>query len=147
MAQGVRVHISNAQLKAATVGSTGVLTDWAHGVADDFIAQFHRRVEDNLESNAMHRGGVVGGYRAGIGADVNQNQYGLQIRGTNSAAHAAYAEFGRGPSQKWQYFSWSKKGGRGAWYSSTRGRDGQHAMRSAMNATMPRYVDGYTPLS
>ena len=146
MAGGVRVHISHADVRRALTATGQPLDRWVRRVQDDSLEQFQRRCEDNLVENALHRGGEVGGYRAGIGSAITQNQHGIQFKLTNDAPHAIYAEEGRGPSMAWQRFSWSRASGRIKWYSETGGRDGQHAMLAAINSALARNAEGYVPL-
>jgi hypothetical protein len=143
---GVRVFLNPKDIIGP---DTGPLADWRREAEREVMAQFHRVVEDGLANDATHRPGQPpGGYRAGAYMDHYGNQNGLGFHFYNTADHAYYAELGRGASHAFQKFGWSraKPPGKVKWYKATNARDGQHAMRNAVNAAMPRVVDGYTPL-
>lgn len=89
--------------------------------------------------NAVHRGGVVGTYKASFHSDrKGSNQSGLRFSISNSADHAAIVEFGRRTVFADQYFSWSrgKHPGKPGWNTRTRGRDGTHHIEKTVRRVM-----------
>lgn len=127
----------------------GAAFEWRDETA---LKVFERCVLDspvNDPLNAVHRGGVVGGYKAGWRFDrIGSN--GSQLRATvyNTSDHAYYVEHGRGQSSGREVFSWTQTGGqiievlRG-----TGGYPAKNVLRDSANRVLTEQTDGaYIPL-
>ena len=143
MAEGVRVHITDAAIIAACNTSGGPVHRWADVRMRLVAAEAHARAKPNDPLNAAHRGGIVGVYKASWATNLHTAGHKVGWSVFNLAPHAVYAEEGRGPSFKRQTFSWRGFTPPGATrtVSHTRGHDGQHALRDATNAIGERSGD------
>lgn len=89
--------------------------------------------------NAVHRGGVVGTYKASMRSDrIGSNQYQLRFNITNSAGHAGVVENGRAGSSKDQFFSWAGgvNPGKPEWHRRTGAREGTHHIEETVRRVM-----------
>lgn len=156
-----KVYINDAALIASVQrGSAGVWR-WRNKVLRSMEFQAKKIAPVNNPLNAVHRGGVVGTYKASFDKDKRgSNGYVLRGRLWNYSPHAQYVEYGRSGSSARQVFSWAlanrvptAKGGipfknltgfQGkqyrqpgvvyTWYH-TNAREGQHVLARAGRAT------------
>lgn len=129
------VNIPEANIIAALNGPGGAVSLWRDRVAQSIVAEAIATAPVNNVLNALHRGGVVGTYKASFGwARGHQgNQHSVSAVVSNFSDHALYVELGRGPSDRTQVFSWTGWGGQIRRVRATRGRVGQHILERALN--------------
>jgi hypothetical protein len=152
MADNVRVDIKDALIISALNRPGGGVNDWRNGTEEQLLARCYATSPVNDRLDAVHRGGVVGVYKASwvTRRQGNGHRVGFQIE--NFSDHAIYVEEGRGPSHKFQTFSWTRWGGEirsvggRAGGRGTFGRDGKHILRDATNSVMATRAEGYVPL-
>lgn len=159
MAEDVDVHIDDRLIISALNTPGGGVFEWRDNTARKIIDVAIAASPINNPLNAVHRGGVVGTFKASWGFDRRgSNGHRVQATIYNGADHAEFVEFGRSPSSEYQRFSWTVWGGeirsvggrgtRGRVGDGTAGRDGKHVLRNATNAVMPGETGGtYTPLA
>lgn len=146
----VKIQITDAQIIAALNSPGGPVRRWADEVGALVTLQAQATAPVNSILNALHRGGAVGGFKAGFSWDRRgSNGHNAIVNITNSADHAVYAELGRSASSEKQVFTWE------GWLPNvgprrinhTRGRDGSHTLRNATNVVLARMTGGaYSPL-
>lgn len=150
MPSSVDVDITDGAIITALNTPGGEVAKWRDRVAKVIVAQAELKSPVNDPLNAAHRGGVVGTYKASWGWDKSgSGGHSVQANIKNSSDHADIVEYGRPQTTGRERFSWAKHRPPGSIKThkgGTRGRDGQHVLRNAVNVTMPRYVDDYTPL-
>lgn len=103
-------------------------------IETDYIAKATAPVNDPL--NAMHRGGVVGIYKAGFRSRHTRTRTSIGFVYRNVANHAIFVEKGRRASARPQVFSWTRKGGKIRRYQFTGRRDGEWVITSAVNVAL-----------
>jgi hypothetical protein len=109
MAPSASVSISNAAVITALNTPGGAVYEWRDEIAKEIMATAFANSPVNDPLNAMHRGGVVGTYKASWDWD-RQGSGGHHVvaRVVNTADHAIYVERGRSGSSKMQIFSWTE---------------------------------------
>lgn len=137
MPSTVSVDISHASVIAACNTPGGPIYEWRDRTATVAIGNAQGRAPVNNPLNAMHRGGVVGTYRASFGWD-RTGSHGHLVSATifNDADHAIYVEEGRSASLRHQTFSWTRWGGRIRTVDSTRRRPGTHVLMRSVEAAV-----------
>ena len=111
MAQ-VTVKITDRLIIAALNTPGGGVYQWRDEVGREIKATAEATSPINDPLNAVHRGGVVGTYKAGWDWDRRGSSgHHVIARVTNSSDHAVYVEWGRTASRKLQIFSWTAWGG------------------------------------
>lgn len=162
MPAGVDVDVSDVAVISALNTPGGAVFKWRDDTVSNILRVAIGTSPVNNPANAVHRGGAPTGgiaYKAAWASDrVGSN--GHTVRGTvfNGSDHADIVEFGRGPSFKFQRFSWTRWGGEigsvgrtgeavGTHGRGTGPRAGRHILRNAVNFVMPSATGGtYTPL-
>ena len=107
MARDVRVHIDKAALVTALTAPGGIVNNWSEVTGRKIVSQATRTSPVNNPLNALHRGGVVGTYKASWGFDMSgTNQYRTRVKVYNTADHAHWVEHGRDRSHGYEVFTW-----------------------------------------
>lgn len=111
----------------------GVVTLRMNLMADAALAFAIASAPVNNPLNAVHRGRVVGTYRAGIRMERTGNQYGRGFKLIGTADHSDIVENGRRASNREQYFSWTRSSPPGSmrWYTHTGFRRGRKTLQNA----------------
>lgn len=144
------IEITDASVILALNTPGGPAREWLDRVIEEIRVLAIANSPVNNPLNAVHRGGKVGTYKgswktskAGSNAHV--------VKGTvlNTAEHAYYVEYGRGPATNTrQRFSWTgfKPPGRIGVVKNTEGFVGLHVLKYATNDTLEANTDFYFPL-
>lgn len=146
MAAEVEVHITDRAIISALNTPGGDVFKWRDDVAVDTvrIAIGMSPVNDVLD--ALHRGGVVGTYKASWGFDrVGSNGHRVQATIYNGADHADIVEFGRRRSWRSETFAWTGHRPPGAISTHEHGtaaRNGRHILRDATAVAVGAAVGG-----
>lgn len=144
----VTVNISSASIAKALNTPGGPVWEWRDDTAEQIVRVAKATSPVNSPSNAAHRGGVVGGFRRGFDWEKYGNQHVVGARIYNDALHAFFAELGRRDSYNVQKFSTRTWGAKPHVIKpqpgeiSTRGWEGNHTLRDAVNAVMPLATGG-----
>lgn len=108
----VNVKISDRAIISALNTPGGDIYRWRDEVTREVWATAIATAPINNPLNAVHRGGVVGQYKAGFDWDRRGSSGHHTVgRVTNSVDYAIYVELGRSESRKLQIFSWTAWGG------------------------------------
>jgi hypothetical protein len=131
----VKVHITDAQIIRALNTPGGAVFEWSKERADQVRDTAVRNSPVNDPLDAVHRGGVVGVFKASWATIPRRHGHQVGFVVLNAADHAPYVEFGRTASTKRQRFSWRGFTPPGDIRTVTRtaGRDGKHILRDAAN--------------
>lgn len=143
MAGFSRVVISDLLVIKAlnTPGGSGGVWRWIEAVKRDTIKNAIRIAPTNDPLNAIHRGGVVGTYRASFRSDGRgSNGHFLRRSIYNTADHARIVEHGRRSTRggRWEVFYWSQHPGREIRTRGTSGRHGDHVLERAFFMAMAK---------
>lgn len=141
MASDVEVDISDVAIISALNTPGGGVFEWRDEVAHDVIGKAIAMSPVNDINNAVHRGGVVGTYKASWGFDrMGSNGHRVRAVIYNGSDHADLVEFGRGVSNSFEVFSWRSAvppGSKVIREHGTRGYNGRHVLARAVNAVSP----------
>jgi hypothetical protein len=142
----VSSNINGTTVKQWLNGTTppGVVTLRMNLMADAALAYAIATAPTNNPLNAVHRGGVVGTYRAGIRMERTGNQYGRGFKLIGTARHSDVVENGRSASNREQFFSWTRARPPGSmrWYTHTGARRGRRVLINAAERGV-RSVTGF----
>lgn len=140
----VDVDINDALIISALNSPGGSVARWRDEVAERIIGIARNSSPVNDVLNAVHRGGIVGTYKASWQWDRRgSNRHRVRATVINTADHAQQVEYGRGPTEGRETFSWTGWGGaiRSVKFG-TRGWEGKHVLRDATNAVVPAATGG-----
>lgn len=142
MARAVqKVVISNALIIKALNPPTKPVGRWSDSLAKDVHRIAVRTAPVNNPLSALHRGGVVGTYRASLKWDRRgTNGHFVRRRVYSRAPHASIVENGRRSTVggRWERFYWAVVPGVPLATKGTRGRPGRHVLERAFAAAMWR---------
>lgn len=148
MPEDVRVEITDATVISALNTPGGLVFQWRNDTERAVLERCYATSPVNDVANAAHRGGMVGEFKASWVTRRRGGRHRVGFEIENFSDHAIYVEEGRGPSSKRQTFSWTEWGGDTRTVSGTRGREGQHILRNAVNRVLSSATGGaYTPLT
>lgn len=145
-----RTTITTATVYKALHTPGGNVQQFATRVGRSATGKARQWSPTNDVYSAMHRGGVVGTYKASwYSKRIQGNQHASKIEVGNRANHAIFVEEGRMPSWRRQAFTWrfgpSRRGypwmyvGPGRRFKKTRGRAGRHILRDSMAWSLAKY--------
>lgn len=87
----------------------GIVYEWRDDRAKEILVRARLKSPRNKTGNAQHRGGVTGTYRRMWRWERGRaSAVVLRAIIRNRANHAAFVEFGRSRSTKYQKFSWTR---------------------------------------
>lgn len=150
MAGNVDVDISDRGVYIALHGPTGLVSELRDNIQAATMSWALDLAPINHPLNARHRWGRVGVYKASFRDDRSgSNQHASRFTLFNHADHAYLVEYGRPMTFGYERFAWRKHkppGATRAHKRGTRGWDGQHVLRDAVNAAVSEFVPGYIPM-
>lgn len=149
MADGVEVHITDATVISALNTPGGAVADWRNITEYRVLQQAFHTSPVNNPMNALHRGGMVGEFKASWVTRRWGNGHRVGFAIENFSDHALYAEEGRRPSWKWETFSWVQHRPPGAVETHPEGTAGypaHHTLRDAVN-TIGASTGDWSPLT
>lgn len=133
--------VTRQSVRLATNTPGGCVRDFVDDLVEEARNYAVAASPKNKVANAMHRGGVVGTYKASWRTDRRgSNGSNVQGRLSNDADHAIIVEEGRSAAFKWQKFSWTKWGGGIQSVRSTKARRGRHIAAKAIEKASRRWV-------
>lgn len=117
----------------------GPVHKWTVNLAETTKRNAIRLAPVNDPLNALHRGGVVGTYKASFGiSGRGSNQFSTRRVVYNSSDHANIVEFGRRAVRGFQTFSWTAWGGDIRTVTRTEGRPGKRVLERAARQAAAR---------
>ena len=107
----VNVKITDRSVISALNTPGGPVWEFRDDVMNDITDLARRKSPVNNPANARHRGGRVGTYKASWLGRRHGSGHHVGLTVMNTADHAQYVEEGKGPSRKFQRFSFTGWGG------------------------------------
>jgi hypothetical protein len=146
MATDVRVKVTDATIISALNTPGGAVHVWRNETERDLLELCYRTSPVNNPANAMHRGGLVGVYKASWVTRRRGNQHRVGFAIENVSDHAIFVEEGRSASSGTEAFSTEDRA-RTIVVPGSAARPGRHILRDATNRILMRATGGaYTPL-